>query len=151
MIAVASDHAGFKLKSVIIEYLTEQGIEFKDFGTNSPDSVDYPDYAYLVTDAITGGEADRGILICGTGLGMSIAANRVEGIRCTPCTDLFCARFSREHNDSNVLALGSRITANDLAIAVLDVWLNTEFHSDAAGGNHSRRIGKFRKGRGCGC
>lgn len=138
-IAIACDHGGFELKQVIINRLNEQGYEVKDFGCYSCESVDYPDYAYPVAKSVADKEYDRGILICGTGIGMSIAANKVKGIRCALCHDVFSAHATREHNDSNVLAMGARVIGAGLAIDIVDTWLKTEF----TGGRHSSRIEKI--------
>ncbi len=138
-VAIASDHGGIELKKFILERLSELEIDFENFGTDSGDSVDYPDYARKVIEALSGKDFNRGILICGTGIGMSIAANRVEGIRATLCHDGYTARMSRRHNNSNLLVLGGRVTGRDVAGDILDIWLNTEFE----GGRHSRRLNKI--------
>ena len=139
MIAIACDHGGLKLKDAVMEYLKENGYEFKDFGTHSEQSCDYADYAKEVALAVTGGECERGILICGTGIGMSIAANKVKGIRAAHCTDYFSAKYTRLHNDSNILCLGERITGAGLALELVRVFLETEFE----GGRHAQRIAKI--------
>lgn len=137
MIAVGCDQAGFELKKTVIGYLEENNYEYKDLGTYSEDSVDYPVYAKKVVKAILDGEADKGILICGTGIGVSITANRYKGIRCALCSDVFSAKATRAHNDSNVLALGGRVIGPGLATEIVDAWLNTEFsHAE----RHQRRI-----------
>lgn len=138
-VAIASDHGGFNLKSEIVRYLDDKGIDYEDFGTNSGDSVDYPDFARPLSEKVKNGEFDRGILICGTGIGMSIAANRISGVRCALVHDTFSARATREHNNSNVLAMGERVIGVGLALEIVDVWLNTEFE----GGRHERRINKI--------
>jgi ribose 5-phosphate isomerase B len=138
-IAIGSDHGGYDLKEKIKELLDERGIEYKDFGTDSTDSVDYPDYASLVSKAVAAEEYDKGILICGTGIGMSMAANKVPGIRAALCHDVFSARATREHNDANVLTMGSRVIGSELALAIVNAWLDAEFD----GGRHQRRIDKF--------
>lgn len=138
-IAIGSDHGGFRLKAVIMEYLTKQGFEFHDFGTYSTDSVDYPDIALDVANAVAKGEYDKGILICGTGIGISIAANKVKGIRAALCHDVFSAQMSREHNDANILAMGERVIGPGLAEMIVDKWLTSEF----AGGRHANRVGKI--------
>jgi ribose 5-phosphate isomerase B len=138
-IAIGSDHAGFDLKEVIKNHLQELGHEFKDFGTFDESSVDYPDYAFYVGKAVQSGQYDRGILICGTGIGMSIAANKIPGIRCALCHDVFSAKATRNHNDSNILAMGARVIGNTLALKVLDAWLQAEFE----GGRHARRVDKI--------
>lgn len=140
MIAIASDHAGFGLKQKVMAHLKELGLEYKDYGTYTEESCDYPDFAEKVCTAIIGGEADRGILICGTGIGISIAANRHREIRAALCGDCFSAEASRQHNDANILALGARVTAEGLALKITDTFLNTPFSN---GANHIRRIGKL--------
>ena len=138
-IALGADHAGFPLKEDIKSWLISRGYEVVDCGTQSSASVDYPDYAAAVAGAVTSGKAGRGVLMCGTGIGMAIAANKVAGVRAAACTDAYTARLSREHNDTNVLALGARITARESAIEILDAWLGAAF----AGGRHSRRVDKL--------
>lgn len=138
-IAIASDHGGFKLKSEIEQFLADKGIDYEDFGTDSSDSVDYPDFARPLSEKVASGEFDRGILICGTGIGMSIAANKVSGVRCALVHDTFSARATREHNDSNVLAMGERVVGVGLALDIVDTWLNTQFE----GGRHERRVNKI--------
>lgn len=138
-IALGSDHGGYRLKEAIKNYLTERGIEFKDFGTISEASVDYPDFALMVAQAVSAGECDRGILVCGTGIGIGIAANKVPGIRAALCHDTFSAQFSREHNDANILTLGERVIGTGLALEIVDTWLKSEF----AGGRHARRVNKI--------
>ena len=138
-IAIGSDHAGFGLKDVIKEHLTELGYEYKDFGTFDESSVDYPDYAFYVGKAVQSAEYERGILVCGTGIGMCIAANKMSGIRCALCHDVFSAKMTREHNDSNVLAMGARVIGNTLALKVVDAWLGAGFE----GGRHARRVDKI--------
>lgn len=139
MIAIGCDHGGFELKEHIIKHLEDKGVEFKDYGTYSEDSVDYPDYAKKVCNAITEGEADKGILICGTGIGISIAANKHKGIRAALCSDVYGAKMTRMHNDSNVICLGGRVTGRELAFMIIDTWLDTKFE----GGRHSMRIAKI--------
>ena len=139
MIAIGCDHGGFELKEHIIKHLEDKGVEFKDYGTYSEDSVDYPDYAKKVCNAITEGEADKGILICGTGIGISIAANKHKGIRAALCSDVYSAKMTRMHNDSNVICLGGRVTGRELAFMIVDTWLDTKFE----GGRHSMRIAKI--------
>lgn len=138
-VAIGSDHGGFNLKSEIISLLEELNIEYVDVGCDCEDSVDYPDYGIPVAKMVANGEVDRGILICGTGVGMSIAANKVKGVRCALVHDLFTAKATREHNDSNVLAMGGRIIGPGLAREIARVWLTTEFE----GGRHKRRIDKI--------
>lgn len=127
------------LKERIKEYLTAQGVAFEDFGTFHADSVDYPDFARKVAEAVASERYDKGILCCGTGIGVSIAANKVPGIRAALCGDTFSARASREHNDANILTLGERVTGTGLALDIVKVWLESEF----AGGRHERRIRKI--------
>ena len=140
MIAVGCDHGGYGLKQEILKYLEEHGLEYKDYGTYSEDSCDYPDYSKAVVKAILDGECDRGILICGTGIGISITANRYPGIRAALCTDCFMAEATREHNDANILALGGRVVGPGLALKIVDTFLNTEFSNDP---RHIRRIEKI--------
>jgi ribose 5-phosphate isomerase B len=137
MIGLGCDHGGLELKNEVIKYLESNGIEYKDFGTKTSDSVDYPTYAKLVANAVASGECDKGILICGTGIGISIAANKVKGIRCALCHDVFSAKATREHNDSNILAMGGRVIGPGPAIEVVKAWLGTEFSGDE---RHIRRI-----------
>lgn len=135
-IGIASDHGGFELKEYLKEYLKKSDIEVTDFGTDSEESVDYPIYGERCARAVANGEVERGVVCCGTGIGISIAANKVAGIRCALCTDENMARLSRQHNNANVLALGGRTTSNEDAQKILDAWLTTEFE----GGRHQRRI-----------
>ena len=135
-IAIASDHGGFKLKGSIIAYLKDKDIDIKDFGTNSEDSCDYPIFANLVCKSILNQESDLGILICGTGIGMQMAANRYKGIRAVCTTDCYSAKMSKEHNNSNVLTLGQRVLGEGSAIQIVETWLNSKFQ----GGRHQRRI-----------
>ena len=138
MIAIGCDHGGFELKKEIIKHLEERNIEYKDFGCDSMDSVDYPEYGKKVAEAVAAGECEKGILICGTGIGISIAANKVKGIRAALCTDCFMAEATRQHNDANVLALGGRVVGAGLALKIVDTFLDTEFSTDE---RHIRRIG----------
>ncbi len=138
-IALGSDHAGYELKEIIRVNLTDRGLTLLDFGTDSTRSVDYPDFARKVCEAVLAGNAEQGILLCGTGLGMSMMANRFKGIRGALCHDHFTALAARRHNDSNVLILGGRILGKDLAMEIVDTWLDTPFE----GGRHERRIRKF--------
>ena len=138
-IAIGSDHGGFRLKEEIKDYLRQQGVEHTDFGTYSTASVDYPDIAQTVGEKVAAGEFERGILICGTGIGISIAANKVPGVRAALCGDVFSARMSREHNNANILALGERVIGSSLALMIVQTWLETEF----AGGRHARRVEKI--------
>jgi len=137
--AVASDHAGFDLKGIIKKHLEARNVEVMDLGPHSDESVDYPDFARKLTECILNGGAGRGILVCGTGLGMSMSANRYRGIRAALCHDHFTASVARRHNDSNVLVLGGRVLGSELAIDILDAWLDTHFE----GGRHRRRIDKM--------
>lgn len=139
MIAIGSDHGGYDLKESIKKYFDEKGIEYKDFGTFSNESVDYPDFALKVAEAVAGGECDRGILLCGTGVGISIAANKVPGIRAAQVSDVFSARYSKEHNNANVLCMGGRVVGLGLAIMIVDEWLNAKFQ----GGRHQKRLDKI--------
>ena len=138
-IALGADHAGFSLKEELKSWLIGRGYEVVDCGTQSSESVDYPDYAAAVAGAVTAGKAGRGVLVCGSGIGMAIAANKVPSIRAAACTDAYTARLSREHNDTNVLTLGARITARDSAIEILEAWLAAAF----AGGRHAQRVDKL--------
>lgn len=135
-IAIGSDHGGYEYKEQIVSHLKEKGYECVDVGTYSTDSCDYPVIARAVTTKITTGEADRGILICGTGIGMSIVANKLKGIRAALCGDTFSARASRAHNNSNVLCLGERVIGINLAMDIVDIWLESKFE----GGRHQRRV-----------
>ncbi len=138
-IGLASDHGGFELKEEIIKHLEGRNIEYVDYGTKSKESVDYPEYGRILGEKVMENEVDRGIAICGTGIGISISCNKVKGIRAALCSDTFSARMSREHNDSNILALGERVLGKGLAIDIVDIWLDTEF----AGGRHERRVKKI--------
>lgn len=137
MIAIGSDHGGYALKQEIMEHLDERGLDYKDYGCYEPKSCDYPTYAKAVAKAILDGECDKGILICGTGIGISITANKIPGIRAALCTDCFCAEATRQHNDANVLALGGRVVGPGLAIKIVDTFLDTPFSNDE---RHIRRI-----------
>lgn len=140
MLAIGSDHAGFELKAEVVKYLTTNNIPFKDFGTcDASTSVDYTDFGLAVAEAVGSGEFEKGIVICGTGIGISITANKVPGIRAALCTDSFMARMSREHNDANILALGERVIGKGLALDIVDTWLNTPF----SGGRHQNRVKKI--------
>jgi len=138
MIALACDHGGFDLMQEVKAFLDDGGYTFKDFGTYSTESCDYPDFAVLATNAILSGECDKGIFVCGTGIGMSMAANKVPGIRAALCTDCFMAEMTRRHNDAMVLVLGGRVTGSGHACKIVDVFLNTAFET---GGRHARRVG----------
>jgi ribose 5-phosphate isomerase B len=135
-IAIASDHAGFGLKDQLTAWLREQGYDVRDLGTNSTDSVDYPDFGRKLAEAVASGKADRGIAVCGTGIGISIAINRNPACRCARVDDPVSARLAREHNDANVLALGGRLIGIDMARACVSAFLDTQF----AGGRHQRRV-----------
>ena len=137
MIAIGCDHGGFELKEEIKTHLEERGLEYKDYGCNSTDSVDYPEYGKKVAHAVADGECERGILICGTGIGISITANKVKGIRAALCTDCFMAEATRLHNDANILALGGRVVGMGLALKIVDTFLDTEFSDEE---RHKRRI-----------
>ncbi len=139
MIAIGCDHGGINLKEIIKKFLDEKGMEYKDFGTYSTDSCDYPDYAKAVCEGIISGECEKGILVCGTGIGMSIAANKIDGIRAAHVTDTYSARMTREHNNANVICLGERITGCDLALEIVNAYLNAEFQ----GGRHQNRVDKL--------
>ena len=139
MYAIGSDHGGYALKQEIMKHLTERGIEYRDYGTFSTDSCDYPDYGEAVGRAVASGECERGIVVCGTGIGISLAANKVHGVRCALCGDCFSAQMAREHNDANVLALGARVLGPGLALKIVDTFLDAEFQ----GGRHARRVAKI--------
>jgi ribose 5-phosphate isomerase B len=138
-IAIGSDHAGFEMKSKLLLWLKENNLEYHDFGTSSHKSVDYPDYAHAVSNAVESGEYERGILICGTGLGMSITANKHQGIRAALCWQEEIARLSRTHNDANILCLPGRFMKSEEALKLLKIFLETNFE----GGRHERRVGKI--------
>lgn len=138
-IGLGSDHGGFALKEAIKKYLEGNNIEFVDYGTYSEESVDYPDFGEKVGKAVVSGEVDRGIVICGTGIGISLAANKVKGIRCALVSEEYSARMSRMHNNANMLALGGRVTGDELAFSIIDTFLTTEFE----GGRHERRVNKI--------
>ena len=137
MIAIGSDHGGFELKEAIKKHLDKRGLEYKDYGTYSKDSCDYPTYGKLVGHAVADGECDRGIIICGTGIGISITANKIKCVRAALCGDCFSAEATRLHNDANILALGARVTAEGLALKIVDTFLDTPFSGDE---RHRRRI-----------
>lgn len=139
MIAIGGDHGGFGLKSEVMKHLDGLGLEYKDFGTFSEESTDYPVYGESVGRAVVSGVCDRGIIICGTGIGISIAANKVRGVRAALCGDCFSAEMARAHNDANVLALGARVVGTGHALKIVDTFLNTGFE----GGRHARRVGLF--------
>ena len=137
MIALGSDHGGYDLKMEVIRYLEEKNIAYKDYGCLDESSCDYPEYAKAVANAVAGGECEKGILVCGTGIGISIAANKVKGIRAAVCTDCFTAEATRLHNDANILAMGARVVGGGLALKIVDTFLDTEFSNDE---RHIRRI-----------
>ena len=139
MLVIVSDHGGFALKQDIMKHLTERGIEYHDYGTYSDESCDYPEYGEATARAVASGECDRGIVICGTGIGISLAANKVHGIRCALCGDCYSAEMTRRHNDANMLALGARVLGEGLALKIVDTFLDTPFE----GGRHARRIEKL--------
>lgn len=139
MIAIGSDHGGYELKEHVKKHLEEKGIEVKDFGVFSEESVDYPDCARPVCEAVLNGEAERGILFCGTGIGISMAANKFNGIRAALCSDVFSAKMAKEHNNANVICLGGRVIGEELAYMIVDTWLNAEH----LGGRHSYRVAKI--------
>ena len=141
MIAIGSDHGGYALKQEIMAHLRELGLEYKDYGTYSEESCDYPVYGEAVGRAVAGGECDRGIVICGTGIGISIAANKVKGVRAALCGDCYSAEMTRRHNDANILALGARVLGSGLALKIVDTFLHTEFD----GGRHARRVELIRE------
>lgn len=138
-IAIGSDHVGFEIKETVIDYLMSLGHSVEDFGTYSNERVDYPDYSVKVGKAVLAEEYDRGILICGTGVGISIAANKMAGIRAVVCSEPYSAKLSKEHNDTNILAFGSRVVGEELAKMIVFEWLNATFE----GGRHSNRINKI--------
>ena len=140
MIAVGSDHAGYELKNQLIEHLKNRGYEVKDYGTYSEASCDYPDYAKQVANAVAGGEAEQGLLVCGTGIGMSMVANKIKGIRAAVLSDEFSAEATRSHNDANILCLGARVVDYAKAEKLLDIFLDTPFSAEE---KHIRRIGKI--------
>lgn len=140
MIALGSDHGGYDLKCQVIEHLEERGIAYRDFGCFNKASCDYPDFGKAAARAVAEGECEKGIVVCTTGIGISIAANKTPGVRCALCTDPYLARMTRLHNDANMLALGGGVTGKNLALEIVDVFLDTEF---SEGENHIRRIGKL--------
>lgn len=137
MLAIGCDHGGYELKGEVIKYLEAKGLPYKDFGCGSTEAVDYPVFAKSVADAVVNGECEKGILICGTGIGISIAANKVKGIRAALCSDCFSAEATREHNDANVLAMGARVLGTGLALKIVDTFLNTPFSGEE---RHIKRI-----------
>jgi len=139
MIAIACDHAGIDLKPAVIAVLDELGIPYHDFGTYSHESVDYPVYGARAAHAVASGSCDRGIILCGTGVGIGMAASKVRGIRCVTCSETYSAKMSRLHNDANMLSLGARVVGSELAKDIVRIWLTTEFE----GGRHARRVGQI--------
>ena len=139
MIVLAADHGGYLLKEEVKKHLDEKGVSYIDVGTHSLDSVDYPDMAKLACDRVVSGECDKALLFCGTGVGISIAANKIKGIRCCCCSDTFSAKYTRMHNDANALAMGGRVVGPGLACEMVDLFLSTEFE----GGRHARRVEKI--------
>ena len=139
MIAVGSDHGGFFLKDEIKKFLDESGYQYKDLGTFSDDPVDYPDIALTVAEAVAGGECEKGIIICGTGIGVCIAANKVRGIRAALCCDCYSARMAAEHNDANIITLGGRVLGPGIAVDIIRTWLSSKF----SGGKHRLRVDKI--------
>ena len=139
MIAIACDHAALELKEEIIKYLKSKNLEVKDFGTYDTNSCDYPDFAYPAAKSVATGECEKGILVCGTGVGMSMCANKVHGVRCALCGDCFSAQATRQHNDANMIALGARVTGVGLALKIVETFLTTEYE----GGRHQKRIDKM--------
>lgn len=139
MIAIACDHGAYDLKELLKEHLEKKGLEYKDFGTYSKESCDYPDFAGPAAQAVAAGECDRGIVLCTTGIGVSITCNKVKGIRCALLSDVMSARMTREHNDTNMMAIGAGVVGSMLALEIVDTWLGAEFQ----GGRHQRRIDKM--------
>ena len=139
MIAIGCDHGGFELKNHVIKYLQGKGYEVKDYGTYSEESVDYPDCAKPVCEAVISGEAENGILFCGTGIGISMAANKYKGIRAALCSDVYSAKMTKQHNNANIICMGGRVIGRELAFMIVDAWLETEFE----GGRHANRIAKI--------
>lgn len=139
-VSIGCDHGGYELKEEVVKHLKDKGVEVVDFGTNNLDSCDYPDFGIKAAEAVANGEVDKGIVICTTGIGISIAANKVKGVRCALCSDLTSARLTREHNDANVLAMGAAIIGHLVALDIVDIFLNTEFSNLE---KHSRRVNKI--------
>ena len=139
MLAIGSDHGGYELKEHIKKYLDEKGVEYKDFGCYDESSVDYPDIAETVCKSIIDGESENGILVCGTGIGISIAANKIDGIRAAHCHDIYSAEMTKRHNNANVICMGGRVIGRELAFKIVDAWLGAEFE----GGRHQTRIDKI--------
>jgi ribose 5-phosphate isomerase B len=141
-IALGSDHGGYQLKENLKKYLKELNVEYKDFGCNSEKSVDYPDIGFKIAREVKNRKYDKGILICSTGIGMSIVANKIKGIRASLCHDVFSARYAREHNDANILTLGGRVIDSELAKEIVKVWLNTDFSGEE---RHLKRLNKIKQ------
>lgn len=139
MLAIGSDHGGFELKNHVINHLKQRGIEYKDYGCYDENSVDYPDIAKAVGEAVVSGECENGILICGTGIGISIAANKIKGVRAALCSDVYSAKMTKEHNNANIICMGGRVIGRELAFMIVDAWLDAEFQ----GGRHQARIDKI--------
>ena len=139
MLAIGSDHGGYELKEHIKKYLDEKGVECKDFGCYDESSVDYPDIAKVLCKSINDGECENGILVCGTGIGISIAANKIDGIRAAHCHDVYSAEMTKRHNNANVICMGGRVVGRELAFKIIDAWLGAEFE----GGRHQTRIDKI--------
>lgn len=139
MLAIGSDHGGYELKEHIKKYLDEKGVEYKDFGCYDESSIDYPDIAEAVCKSINDGESENAILVCGTGIGISIAANKIDGIRAAHCHDIYSAEMTKRHNNANVICMGGRVVGRELAFKIIDAWLGAEFE----GGRHQTRIDKI--------
>lgn len=139
MIAIGSDHAGVDLKEKVKQFLSDKNIEYKDFGTYTKESVDYPDIAIEVAKNVASQNAEKGILICGTGIGMSIAANKVNGVRCALCHDENTARLAKQHNNANIIAIGARVLEDEVALKIIDTWLNEQFEE-----RHQKRLDKIK-------
>lgn len=136
MIAIGCDHGGLEIKNAIIKYFEEKGVEYINFGTNTPDSVDYPEYAYKVAKAVSTGECEKGIICCGTGIGVAMVANKVKGVRAATVTNEFCAEMTRRHNDANVVTMGGRVIDEATAVRLAEIFINTPFDGD----RHTRRV-----------
>lgn len=140
MIAIGCDHGGYALKQIVVKHLEEKGLEYKDFGCYSEESCDYPEFAHKVGHAVADGECEKGILICSTGIGISIAANKINGVRAALCHDCFTAEATRQHNDANIIAMGAKIIGDGLALKILDIFLDTPFSDEE---RHIRRINRI--------
>ena len=136
MIAIGCDHGGLDIKNAIIKFFEENGVEYINYGTNTPDSVDYPEYAYKVAKAVSTGECEKGIICCGTGIGVAMVANKVKGVRAATVTNEFCAEMTRRHNDANVVTMGGRVIDEATAVRLADIFINTPFDGD----RHTRRV-----------